>query len=184
VRRITVSGRDHAKTQSDGASLSAALSISVDAATSAEQAVRDADLVITATGLDRDAPFVHGDWIKPGATVCGLGSYQELDETVITRARRIFVDHREGCAQRGNIAPLIKAGRLGQDRIDGEVAELVAGRLVGRASAHETVVIALIGIGSLDIALAARALERAAAGGLGQRLMTSHAFDVLNEQHL
>jgi len=184
VRRITVSGRDHAKTQSDGASLAAALSISVDAATSAEQAVRDADLVITATGLDRDAPFVHGDWIKPGATVCGLGSYQELDETVITRARRIFVDHREGCAQRGNIAPLIKAGRLGQDRIDGEVAELVAGRLVGRASAHETVVIALIGIGSLDIALAARALERAAAGGLGQRLMTSHAFDVLNEQHL
>ena len=184
VRRIAVFGRDHAKTQRDGASLAAALSISVDAATSAEQAVRDADLVITATGLDRDAPFVHGDWIKPGATVCGLGSYQELDETVITRARRIFVDHREGCAQRGNIAPLIKAGRLGQDRIDGEVAELVAGRLVGRASAHETVVIALIGIGSLDIALAARALERAAAGGLGQRLMTSHAFDVLNEQHL
>jgi ornithine cyclodeaminase/alanine dehydrogenase-like protein (mu-crystallin family) len=56
------------------------------------------------------------------------------------------------------------------------VAELVAGRLVGRTSAHETVVIALIGIGSLDIALAARALERAAAGGLGQKLSTSHAF--------
>jgi ornithine cyclodeaminase/alanine dehydrogenase-like protein (mu-crystallin family) len=119
---------------------------------------------------------VFGDWIKPGATVCGLGSYQELDETVITRARRIFVDHREGCAQRGNLAPLIKAGRLGQDRIDGEVAEVVAGRLVGRASVDETVVIALIGIGSLDIALAARALERAAAGGRGQTLVANHAL--------
>ena len=141
----------------------------------------DADLVITATGLDRDAPFVLGDWIKPGATVCGLGSYQELDETVITRARRIFVDHREGCAQRGNIAPLIKAGRLGQDRIDGEVAELVAGRLVGRASADETVVIALIGIGFAAISRSPLVRSNAPPpAGWGRSSCTSHAFGRLS----
>ena len=51
------------------------------------------------------------------------------------------------------------------------------GRRTPDPPADETVVIALIGIGSLDIALAARALERAAAGGQGQKLMTSHASD-------
>jgi ornithine cyclodeaminase len=176
VRRVTVFGREPAKTRRDAAGLAEEFSIEIDAAGSAEHAVRNADLVITATGLDRDAPLVFGDWIKPGATVCGLGSYQELDATVIARAQRIFVDHREGCAQRGSIAPLIKSGRLTQDRIDGEVADLVAGELIGRGAADEIVVIVLIGIGSLDIALAARALERATDGGHGQNLATAQAF--------
>jgi ornithine cyclodeaminase/alanine dehydrogenase-like protein (mu-crystallin family) len=88
----------------------------------------------------------------------------------VARASRIFVDHHEDCLRRGNLAPLIRAGRLAPERIAGEVADLVAGKLRGRASADEIVVIGLIGLGPLDMALAARALERAAAGGYGQRL--------------
>ena len=170
ARRIAVFGRDGAKTRRDAELLSRELSAAVEPADSAEAAVRGAAIVITATGLDRDAPLVFGGWIDPGATVCGLGSYQELDATVLVRAGRIFVDHQQDCMQRGNLAPLIRAGRLARERIAGEVADLVAGKLLGRASADEIVVIALIGLAPLDMALAARALERAAAGGYGQRL--------------
>jgi ornithine cyclodeaminase/alanine dehydrogenase-like protein (mu-crystallin family) len=172
AQRIAVFGRDGAKTRRDAALLARELSAAVEPVDSAEAAVRGAALVITATGLDRDDPLVFGDWIAPGATVCGLGSYQELDETVVAHAARIFVDHHEDCLRRGNLAPLFRAGRLAPERVTGEVADLVAGKLSGRASATEIVVIALIGLAPLDMALAARALERAAAGGYGQRLTT------------
>ena len=170
ARRIAVLGRDGAKTRRDAELLAQELAAAIEPAENVEAAVRDAGLVITATGLDRDAPLVFGDWIAPGATVCGLGSYQELDETVVARAGRIFVDHREDCLRRGNLAPLFRSGRLAPERIAGEVADLVAGKLT--ASADEIVVIGLIGLAPLDMALAARALERAAASDYGQKLMT------------
>src|SRR5262249_23535374 len=49
-----------------------------------DEAVRGADLVITATGLSTDAPLVKADWLAVGATVCALGSYQEVDAKIIS----------------------------------------------------------------------------------------------------
>src|SRR6185295_4639167 len=98
------------------------------------EVVRDADVVITATGLKQDAPVLSGDGIKAGATVCGLGSYQEIDPALVMKAGRIFVDSPEGCAQRGSLAPLFRSGRLRPDRVAGVVADLVAGRVAGRTS--------------------------------------------------
>lgn len=170
VRRIFVVGRDFERTRRDSEELARELPAEIVASNRIEDAVHDADVVITATGLKRDAPILSGDWIKPGATVCGLGSYQEIDLSVILKAQRIFVDNSEGCAQRGNLAPLFKSGRLGPDRITGLVADLVAGNVQDRAFAAEIVVIALIGLGALDIALAARAIGSATACGRGQRL--------------
>jgi ornithine cyclodeaminase/alanine dehydrogenase-like protein (mu-crystallin family) len=166
VRRIAVVGRDLERTRRDAAALARTLSVQIDPFDSVEHAVKDADIVITATGLKQDAPFLLADWIKPGATVCGLGSYQEIDESVVARARRIFLDSPKDCAHRGNLAPLFKAGRLPADRISGTVAELTAGTVpAGRISADDIVLIALIGLGTLDIALAARAIERTGQDG-------------------
>jgi ornithine cyclodeaminase/alanine dehydrogenase-like protein (mu-crystallin family) len=159
VQRIAVAGRDLDRTRRDAAALARTLSVQIDTPDHLADAVDGADIVITATGLKQDAPFLLGAWIKPGATVCGLGSYQEIDESVVTQARHIFVDSPRDCAQRGNLAPLFKSGRLPASRIR-TVAELVAGTVAGRTSADEVVLIGLIGLGALDIALAARAIER------------------------
>jgi alanine dehydrogenase len=166
VSRIAVAGRDLERTRRDAAALARDLSVQIDATDRVADAVGGADIVITATGLKQDAPFLRADWIRPGATVCGLGSYQEIDESVVTRARRIFLDSPKDCAHRGNLAPLFKSGRLPADRVSGTVAELTAGTVpVGRTSADDIVLIALIGLGTLDIALAARAIERAGQDG-------------------
>src|SRR6185436_18520682 len=109
--------------------------------------------VITAAGLKQDAPFLQGSWIKPGATVCALGSYQEIDATVVERAGRIFVDNWEVCQHRGNLAPLVRGGRITRADI-----------------ADEIVLTVLIGVGALDIALAAQALQAARQQGLGLAL--------------
>lgn len=135
-----------------------------------DHAVRNADLVVTATGLSADAPLVDADWLKRGATVCALGSYQEIDSRIISGADRIFIDNWEAGKQRGNLAPLVRSGALTRSGIAGEVADVVAGKIEGRRSSDQTVLIALVGIGALDIALGAALLKQARLRGLGRPL--------------
>jgi ornithine cyclodeaminase/alanine dehydrogenase-like protein (mu-crystallin family) len=65
---------------------------------------------------------------------------------------------------------MIRSGALTRERIDGEVAEVVAGKIAGGASADQTVLIVLVGIGALDIALGAELLKRARLLGVGRPL--------------
>jgi ornithine cyclodeaminase/alanine dehydrogenase-like protein (mu-crystallin family) len=135
-----------------------------------EQAVRHADLVVTATGLSADTSLVDADWLQRGATICALGSYQEIDSRIISGADRIYIDNWEAGRQRGNLAPMIRSGALTREEIDGEVAEVVAGKIAGRASGDQTVLIVLVGIGALDIALGAELLKQARLQGGGRPL--------------
>ncbi len=135
-----------------------------------DEAVRGADLVITATGLSANTPLIEAGWLAPGATVCALGSYQEIDDETISAADRIFVDNWDAARQRGNLAAMIASGALPQERIHGSVADLVAGKVIGRSSADERVLIVLVGLGALDIALGAALLKRARQRGVGRRL--------------
>lgn len=137
-----------------------------------EDAVREADLVVTATGLSKDAPLVEADWLKSSATVCGLGSYQEIASKILLAADRLYVDTWEACRHRGNLAPLIQSGALTLSDVDGAVADLVAGKVPGRTATDGVVAIALVGIGALDIALGAALLEQAHLRKIGTRLET------------
>jgi ornithine cyclodeaminase/alanine dehydrogenase-like protein (mu-crystallin family) len=167
---ISVSGRNFEKTKADCETVARALQVPIVAEPTLEAAVQGADIVVTASGLDQDAPFLRGSWLKPGVTVCALGSYQEIDETVIARANRIFVDNWAVCQVRGNLAPFVRSRRLSGSDIAGEVADMVAGKLPARTSPDETILIVLIGLGALDIALAAQALEAARQQGIGLEL--------------
>ena len=168
VEHIAVTGRDAGKARARSSSPADDLQVHVEERV--EQAVRDADIVITALGLSKDAPIVKNDWIKPNATICALGSYQEIESSIILSADRIFVDNWEASKHRGNLAPLISRGEIGRDNITGEVAELVAGRCAGRQSTDDRIVIVLVGLVALDIALAAQALELARERHVGLNL--------------
>ncbi len=65
------------------------------ATTDLEQAVRQADIIATAT-MSHD-PLVLGDWLKPGTHLDLIGAYRpdmrEVDDNALTRAR-LFVDAR------------------------------------------------------------------------------------------
>jgi ornithine cyclodeaminase len=135
-----------------------------------EHAVRGADLVVTATGLAEDAPIIKTDWLRRGATICALGSYQEIDGEIAAEADRIYVDDWEAAKLRGNLAPLLRSGALTRERISGEVADLVSGKIAGRGHDDQTVLIVLVGIGALDIALGAELLGRARARRVGRAL--------------
>ena len=135
-----------------------------------DKAVQHADLVVTATGLAADMPLIDADWIGRGTTVCALGSYQEIDTRIILDADRIYVDDLVASQQRGNLAPAVRCGALARERIDGEIADVVAGKIAGRSSRQQTVLIVLVGIGALDIALGAELLRQARLRGIGRPL--------------
>jgi ornithine cyclodeaminase/alanine dehydrogenase-like protein (mu-crystallin family) len=138
---------------------------------SVEAAVRGADVIVTATTAD--APLVNLSWVKQGAYIASIGSYQELDEQVVLQASKIVVDSREQTAHRGELRKLFDAGRLRGDAIHAEIGEVVAGRKSGWEPSDRHIVGVMIGLGSLDVAIARLVLERARERGLGR------AFDFL-----
>src|SRR5215467_5634014 len=66
-------------------------------AMSAEQAVRDADVIVTVTSSR--APVLKGEWLKPGCHVNAVGAcrpdWRELDDEAM-KQNIVFVDSREG----------------------------------------------------------------------------------------
>ncbi|PYT22348.1 MAG: ornithine cyclodeaminase [Acidobacteria bacterium] len=97
IRQVKVWSRDPAKRSSFAAECSSAFSITVSAVESAQEAVRDAHVVVTATNA-KD-PVVDADWIAGGTQINAMGSNQanrrELPAELIHRAARIVVDSIE-----------------------------------------------------------------------------------------
>ncbi|HEV8611801.1 MAG TPA: NAD(P)-binding domain-containing protein [Thermoanaerobaculia bacterium] len=120
----------------------------VQAADSAEGAVRGADVVVVAT--TSKTPVLHGEWLSPGAHVNAVGAsrpdWRELDDDVLSRAR-IFVESREAASRESG--DVIAAGR-----IDGEIGEVFAGKAPGRTSAQEITLFKSVGVAVEDLAAA------------------------------
>jgi thiomorpholine-carboxylate dehydrogenase len=127
----------------------------VDAAASAEEAVRGADVVVVAT--TSKTPVLRGEWLKPGAHVNSVGAsrpdWRELDDAVLSRAR-IFVESREAASRESG--DVIAAGR-----IDAEIGEVFAGVRPGRVSPEEITLYKSVGVAVEDLA-AAELVYRAA----------------------
>jgi alanine dehydrogenase len=138
-------------------------------ANSRREAVRGADIVVTAT--TSHSPVFDGRDIAPGTHINGIGSYtpemREVDEKVVERAK-IVVDSREGClAEAGDLIIPIEAGLITETDIYAELGEIVAGAKPGRESRQEITFFKSVGNAVQDAAVAWKALERAEKKGLG-----------------
>ena len=138
-------------------------------ATSAEQAVRGADIVVTVTN-SRD-PVVMGEWLAPGAHVNAVGASagmgRELDQAAILRAV-LVVDSRE--AAENESADYLQArreGAIGADHIRAELGEILIGLKPGRTDPSEITLFRSQGLAIEDLACAARLFESASRNGRG-----------------
>src|SRR5215210_3898015 len=116
----------------------------VRATSSAEGAVRGADVVVTAT--TSKTPVLVGEWLSPGAHINALGGlspWRELDDEVLRRAR-VYVDSREAAFKESG--DVIAAGE-----IFAEVGELVTGAKPGRRSAEEVTLFKSLGLAVEDV---------------------------------
>jgi alanine dehydrogenase len=130
----------------------------IDAATSAEEAVRGADVVVTAT--TSPTPVLFGEWLAPGVHINAVGAprpdWRELDDGVLSRAK-VYVDSREAAMKESG--DVIAAGE-----IVAEIGEVVSGTGEGRQSAEEVTLFKSLGLAVEDVA-AAELVYRKALGG-------------------
>jgi ornithine cyclodeaminase/alanine dehydrogenase-like protein (mu-crystallin family) len=119
----------------------------------AEEAVRDADVIVSATNSKR--PVLKGSWLKSGCHVNAVGAcrpdWRELDDAVM--ANVVFVDSREGALKESGDVILSGA------KIYAELGEALAGKIPSRA--NETTIFKSLGMAVEDIA-AAMVVYRAA----------------------
>ena len=137
-----------------------------------ERAVRGSDIVITVTTGDQ--PLIERDWLRPGAFVARLGSYQELAYEVITEADKVVVDDWRCVRPRiPELKVLAEQERFGLDDVHAEWPDIVAGRKPGRESPDEVILFIALGIWGEYAAILPEVYRRAEALGLGLRLPRS-----------
>jgi len=135
----------------------------VEEAATAEEAVRDADVVVTATSAPE--PIVERKWLKAGAHVNAVGSSipttRELDTQTMVDAA-LFVDRRESTVnEAGDFLFPQREGAIGPDHIRAEIGELLIGAAPGRSSDDELTVFKSLGLAVEDLAAAEHVLRRA-----------------------
>ncbi len=115
-------------------------------AMSAEDAVRGADVVVTATSSR--TPVLKGAWLKPGCHVNAVGAcrpdWRELDDDAM--ANVVFVDSRDAAIQESGDVLLCGA------TIYAEIGEALAARIPSRAD--ETTIFKSLGMAVEDISSA------------------------------
>ncbi len=140
-----------------------------EAVESVEEAVRGADVVVTATSSR--APVLRHEWLKPGAHVNAVGSSiattRELD-TATMAAGSLFVDRRESTVnEAGDYLFPLKEGAIGPDHIRAEIGEILIGKHPGRTAPDELTVFKSLGLAVEDLAAAEYVVRRAQETGTG-----------------
>src|SRR5437762_6593443 len=116
-------------------------------AMSAEEAVRNADVIVTATSSQ--TPVLKGQWLKSGSHVNAIGAcrpdWRELDDEAMKK-NIVFVDSREGAMRESGDVILSGA------KIYAELGEALARKVP--APANETTIFKSLGMAVEDIAAA------------------------------
>lgn len=169
IRRAKVWSRREDRRAAFCAEMSGRLGIDVVPAGSVEDAVRDADILVTAT--TSSTPLFDGEWLPAGCHVNAVGSNalvrRELDETAVRRASLVCVDSRPtALAEAGDLLPSLEKGRLHERQLV-ELGELAAGLRAGRTEAGQITLFESQGMAIQDLAVATRLLALARERGLG-----------------
>jgi ornithine cyclodeaminase/alanine dehydrogenase-like protein (mu-crystallin family) len=132
----------------------------------------ECDVVVTVTS-SRD-PVLRGEWLQPGALVCAVGANdgrrRELDNVVLERAAFVCCDSLEDARlESADLIEPVESGVLDWLEVH-ELQEVVGGEVAGRQSDADIVVFKSNGLAAWDVAVAAAAVERARAAGLGREM--------------
>ena len=165
--RVVSLNPDHAKQLAED--MSTILPFPVEPMAHIEDALKDADLIVTATSARE--PVIRREWISPGAHVNGIGTYspaaREIDSATMA-ASRIFVDRRESALnESGDYVLAAQEGLIGPDSIVGEIGEVLLGQKPGRTSPEEITLFKSLGLAVEDMACAEYLFQKAESQGVG-----------------
>jgi len=138
----------------------------------AREVVEGADIVVEATRLRAPEPLLRTQWIAEGALVMPYGTISAVDLDLPAAMDKIVIDHwgqfRRGPF--GALRPHIDSGRLTDDMVLGELAEVVVGRKPGRERPDERILFWHRGLATNDLAVGQALYARAVERGVGTLL--------------
>jgi alanine dehydrogenase len=146
--------------------------LKIEAVSTARKAVDGADLICTVTGSRQ--PVLEGEWLAKGSHVNAVGACtpaaRELDSEAVARAC-LYVDRRESAFnEAGDILIPLSEGTIDDGHIQGEIGEILAGRIPGRTSAEQITLFKSLGLAVEDLAAALHVYGKARENGRGVRL--------------
>src|SRR6185503_9903695 len=156
-RKVLAYDQDAAKAASFAAATGAEL------APDLAQAVAASRMIVTCTTARRY--FITRQMVRPGTFIAAVGAdsenKQEIDPQLLANAT-VVTDLTEQAATIGDLHHAIAAGAMTRTDVHAELAEVVAGRKRGRASADEITIFDSTGTGLQDVAAAIAVYRRAA----------------------
>ncbi len=171
LRRVYVWDLDADRARRFAQDMQAQLGLAVEAASTAAEAVRACDIAATCTTAS--APFLGRDDVRPGTFIAAVGTdsaqKSELAPSLLADAT-IVADVLSQCALMGDLHQAIEAGVLSATDVHADLAELVAGRKLGRTRGDEITIFDSTGTAITDAASAALIYERAVARGVGSSI--------------
>ena len=151
IRRVLVWNRTPARAV-DVADCLRAEGVAAEATTDLEAAVRQAQVVTSATRSH--TPLVHGAWLTAGTHLDLVGGYtpatREADDEAARRSR-IFVDRRESAFDVGDILQPIGSGAIRKEDVLGDLYDLLGRGIPGRLDPSDITLYKNAGGGHLDL---------------------------------
>ena len=143
------------------AQLQAECGVPVRVCASADEAVADAELIVTASRSIQ--PLFAGERLSPGCFIAAIGSSlphtRELDDVALRRADLIAVEWRTQALREAGDLVLADPAAVPPGKLV-ELADLVTGRATGRRSERDITIYKAVGVGLQDVALAGLAYRR------------------------
>jgi alanine dehydrogenase len=165
-------GRDPERREQFAKEMTQRLGIPVSSASSAEEAVKGADIVITSTNSAQ--PVLDGRWLRPGMHINAIGSNYahkaELDAEAVLRADIIAADSVEQAKIEAGDLILAFGKDVSRWQSVGELSGIVAGKIAARTSSSQITLFKSCGVATEDIAVAGRVYEVAKERGMGREI--------------
>ena len=169
LQSVRVFDIDQARAEAFAAAASTTI-CAVTAVSSVHAAVQDADICVTCT--TSKSAILTADMDLKGCFIAAVGAdnpeKQEIAPELMRRAR-ILVDDLDACASSGDLHHALREGTVGPEQVYANLAELAAGRKLGRLSADQLVIFNSSGSGVQDVAAAWAAYREASRTGIGLR---------------
>jgi ornithine cyclodeaminase len=136
--------------------------------TTAEEAVRSGEVVITCTITDK--PYIPYEWLQKGTFVSNV-SIMDIHKEVFLKADKVVVDDwDQSNREKKVINQLVLEGHFSREQLYAELGEIVIGHKLGRESDEEIILLNPMGMAIEDIACAQLIYQKALAAKIGTNL--------------
>jgi ornithine cyclodeaminase/alanine dehydrogenase-like protein (mu-crystallin family) len=169
IRRCRVASRHVESARRLADELKGSYAFPVEAVETVEEALKGADLIVTATSSAE--AVVRREWVSEGAHINAVGACtphaRELDAALVA-ASSLFVDSVESAThEAGDYLRAMQEGTVGPGHIRAELGEVLRGTKPGRAAAGELTLFKSLGLGVEDLAAAEYLYRQAQETGAG-----------------